>query len=204
MQNRRTQDIVIGTLSGTTRMILPPLPRDTYISEPQLDTWTQTGWTKSHIRHLFDVVFTWDYLPFCFLCKDLFIQDYENASPQFCSSPLVNATLALASRLMNDNDMDEKLPSGWLGSQFFFDAATRGLQAQSTKSLPNIQTLGILSLYEIRCGREEEAFEFAESLISDVTELCKIESRKGEETDEYTQARATTYCGAVSLVRCVL
>lgn len=144
---RSTQD-TFGTPSGTTQLLFPPRPLDAYASESQLDTWTQTGWTKAHIRHLFDVVFTWDYLPFCVLCKDLFIQDYESASFQFCSSSLVNAILALASCLINDNNKDATLPSGWLGSRIFFDEATRGLQVQqSIKTLPDIQALGILSLY---------------------------------------------------------
>lgn len=73
----------------------------------------------------------------------------------------------------------------------------------SSKTLPNIQSLGLLSLYEIRCGREKEAFEFAEDFMSSITELCKLAPRKGEETDQYNKARATTYCGAVSLMRYV-
>ena len=70
----------------STILSLPPLPRDAYVSQSRTDTWTDTGWTRAHIRHLFDVLFTWDYLPFCLLCKDLFLQDYNNGSNKYCSS----------------------------------------------------------------------------------------------------------------------
>lgn len=167
-----------------------------------MDIWTQTGWTKAHIRHLFDATFIWDYLPVCLLRKDLFIQDYESGSARFCSPELVHAILAISSRVINENENATTFSSGWLGSQFFSDEAKRALQTQgSTRTLPNIQALGVLSLYKVRCGREEEALEFAETFVSSIIELCKHESRSSKEEEEYVSARATTYSGAISLIR---
>lgn len=189
--------------SLSTLLTLPPLPLDSHTSKSQTDTWTGTGWTKAHIHHLFDATFTWDYLPICLLCKDLFIQDYDSGLNQFCSSALVHAILAVSCRLINENNDQKIFPSGWLGSQFFFDEAQRALQNQgSTLNLPNIQAYGVLSLYQMSCGQEEEALQLAETFVCSITELCETESRYGKE-DQYMKAQATTYCGAVSLIRYV-
>lgn len=190
-----------ATSTVSTFLTLPPLPVDSYISESQTDTWTRTGWTKAHIRHLFDATLTWDYLPFCLLRKDLFMRDYESGSSQFCSSSLVHATLAISSRLINENDNNTILPSGWLGSKFFFDEANRALQALlPAKNLPDIQALGVLSLYQMRCGLEGRALGFAKDFARNITELCNQEPR-GNQDDQYINACAITYCRAVSLVR---
>ncbi|KAI5459151.1 hypothetical protein BGZ63DRAFT_512716 [Mariannaea sp. PMI_226] len=189
----------------STTSSLPPLPLDAYNSCAHMDTWTQTGWTKAHIRHLFDALVTWDYLPFCLLCKELFLQDFYSGSDQFCSSALVHAMLALATRLINESGDDNGiLPSGWLHSKFFFQKAESLLSGKAPfSSLPDNQALGILSLYQIRCGREVQAKHLAETFVASITQLCQHEQPeiRQEESDAYDRVRATTYCGAVSLAR---
>lgn len=188
----------------STHLSFPPLPLDSYVSESQVDGWTRTGWTKAHVRHLFDATFTWDYLPFCLLRKALFIRDYDSGSTQFCSSALVHATLAISSRLINENDNDRIRPSGWLGSKFFFSEAEAALQTQSSgeaRSLPDIQALGVLSLYHIRCGLEEEAFKCAVAFARAIIDLCNNETDLVGRDEEYLKTRSITYNGAVSLVR---
>lgn len=197
-------DSIQASSALSTLLTLPPLPLDSYVSKSQTDTWTQTGWTKAHIRHLFDAAFTWDYLPFCFLCKDLFIKDYESGLNQFCSSALVHAILALSCRIINENDNQKVFPSGWLGSQTFVDEAQAALKIKgAAESLPNIQAYGVLSLYQMRCGKEEESFKFAEAFASSIIELCENKPRIVKEEPQYIKARSTTYCGAVSLIRYV-
>ncbi|KAH7110017.1 putative nitrate assimilation regulatory protein nirA [Dactylonectria estremocensis] len=198
------RNLLSGISERSTILSLPPLPLDAYNSEWHTpDTWTRTGWTRAHLRHLFDALTTWDYLPFSLLCKDQFLQDYQSGSSRFCSSALVHAVLALASRLINENDDDARLlPSGWLGSKMFLDEAEAILQARGPLNrLPDIQALGILSLYQMRCGREAEAHELAEAFVASITELCQREPLMDKEKEQYSRARATTYCGAVSLVR---
>ncbi|KAH7140012.1 nitrate assimilation regulatory protein nirA [Dactylonectria estremocensis] len=187
----------------STILSLPPLPLDAYASDSQTDTWTRTGWTRAHIRHLFDSVLTWDYLPFSLLDKDQFLRDYQTGSSQFCSSALVHSVLALASRLINENDDDfTLLPSGWFGSKLFLDEAETLLQAnEPLENLPDIQALGMLSFYHVRCGREARAHELAEACIDRITRVRQQEKPKGEEEQSYARACAITYCGAVSLVR---
>jgi hypothetical protein len=126
-----------------SELSLPPLPIDAYISHGQSDTWTRTGWTKAHIRHLFDALFTWDYLPVSLLYHDEFLQDFYNDSNRFCSSALVYAMLAVASRVINENHDDSHLlPSGWFGSRVFFDEAEALLQKPGQgDSLPDRATV---------------------------------------------------------------
>lgn len=185
-----------------TILSLPPLPLDAYAAHSQPDKWTRTGWTKAHILHLVDALRTWDYLPFCLFSEDLFMRDYESGSTQFCSSALLHAVLALSTRLINEgSDEAGLLPSGWLRSQLFADEA-RALvkEAGQYPSLPDIQALGLLSLYHLRCGREVKALEEAERFLSQITELCRG-ATPNTEGDEYASVRVTTYCGAVSLAR---
>jgi hypothetical protein len=182
---------------------LPPLPLDAYTAHSrQLDTWTRTGWTRAHVRHLIDALRTWDYLPFCLFCEDLFLRDYDNGATSFCSSALVHAILALSTRLINESsDESALLPSGWLSSQVLFDEARTKLADDSAMSLSNIQALGILALYRLRCGQEAEAREFAGSFAARITHFCQLPLPDDETREDFSKARIITYCGAVSLLR---
>lgn len=203
-QNGPMSNILATAPTLSTILSFPPLPLNAFAAQSEADTWTQTGWTKAHIRHVFDALLTWDCLAFCFLCKDLFLRDYESGSTQFCSSALVNAMLALACRLINETDDDDILPTGWMGSKHFFTEAKALIEDEElSESLPNIQAFGILSLYEIRCGREAEAWELAELFLSKMTELRHETRGKGQEQNDYVKSRDSSYCQSVSLIRCV-
>jgi len=183
---------------------LPPLPLDAYTSHSrQVDTWTRTGWTRAHVRHLIDALRTWDYLPFCLFCEDLFLRDYDKGATGFCSFALVHAILALSTRMINESGDDaELLPSGWLSSQVFFDEASAHLpDGTQVSELPDIQALGILALYRLRCGQEEEARELAEAFAARIAEFCHCLLPEGESREDHSKARMITYCGAVSLIR---
>ena len=178
----------------------PPLPIDTYSSKSQTNTWTRTGWSTTHIRHLLDAIFTWEHLAVCLLCKDLFILDFEGGSTQFCSASLVHAMLAIAFSLKTNDDIF--LPCKGLRSRLFYDEAKSCLKSLTKpRDLPNIQALGMLSLYEIRCGREEQAMETAEKFFSAMANLCHSQVQMTEQSDQYTRARTTSYNGALLLVR---
>lgn len=196
-QNRLPDDIDISTT-----LTLPPRPLDAYMSHSNDDMWTQIGWTKAHIRHLIDVIFTWDYLPFSLFCYDHFLHSFYSDSRRFCSSALVCALLALASRIVNEDKDDHKiLPSGWIGSRIFFDKATEKLQQSSPKTLPDTQAIGILSLYHLRCGQEIKAQECSDAFVATIAEVCVHEPLMYKDKEQYTMVRDTTYCGAVSLSR---
>ncbi|UNI24014.1 hypothetical protein JDV02_009794 [Purpureocillium takamizusanense] len=190
------------TPDPSTILSLPPRPLDVYASQSHLDVWTRTGWTVAHIRHLFDVLGTWDSLALCLLSRDVFLRDYQNGSGRFCSSALVHALLALSARLVNGaSDNKDVLPSRWVGSKIFSDEAAAIIENDRHRSnLPNVQALGVLSLYRLRLGQEADALRLAEALLAGVTELCQCGQSDGDQA-EYTKALATTYCSAVSLVR---
>jgi len=192
-----TSDLALPPLS------LPPLLLDDVSHSQQVDTWTSTGWTRAHVRHLIDALRAWDYLPFCLFCEDLFLQDYDNGKGRFCSPALVHAVLALATRLINESSDDEALlPSGWLSSQVFLEEAkSRIVDAKVVDELPDIQALGLLSLYYLRRGMEADAREFAETFAARITEFCQRPREYGLDEDEYSRSRIVTYCGAISLIR---
>ncbi|KJZ68374.1 hypothetical protein HIM_12234 [Hirsutella minnesotensis 3608] len=172
-------------------------------SNAHSDPWTRAGWSVASVRQLLDALLTWDYLPFCLVCRDPFFRDYYSGSTRYCSSALVNALLALATRVVNEDTHEAQSPgSGWSRSKAFFDEAEAILHSTGlSDNLPDIQALGILALYQITCGREAEAQELAESFAARIGELCLSEPLLGAEAEEYSKARATSYCGAVSLIR---
>lgn len=172
------------------------------VSKSHRDPWTRTGWTRAHMRHLFDSLITRDYLPFSFICQDLFLHDYHVESRRFCSPALVHAMLAVATRSINGKGDDARtLPDGCFGSRMFFDEAVAIIQdSGSPLGLPDIQALGMLALYELRREQEAKALGLAETFAESITELCQQEPLISHGED-YTRARATTYCGAISLIR---
>ncbi|XP_044717866.1 putative nitrate assimilation regulatory protein nirA [Hirsutella rhossiliensis] len=68
-------------------------------------------------------------------------------------------------------------------------------------NLPDIQAIGILSLYQITCGREAEAQALADSFAARIVNLCPQEPLMGSEAEKYAKVWATSYRGAVSLIR---
>lgn len=187
-----------------TPISLSPLPSPGNSSQLRIDAWTRTGWTVAYIRNLFDSLLTWDYLPFCLMCKDPYLRDYYSGSSRYCSSALVNALLALAMRMVNENQGEAGIAamSVWSESKAFFDEAEAILHGSwPCSGLPDIQALGILALYQVSCGREPEARELSEAFAGAITDLCLREPLVGKQEEQYARVRATTYCGAISLVR---
>ncbi|KAH6959953.1 hypothetical protein BKA56DRAFT_623991 [Ilyonectria sp. MPI-CAGE-AT-0026] len=194
----------ISTPVLPTPVSLTPVPSSGDASPLRTDIWTRTGWTVAYIRQLFDSLLTWDYLPFCLLCKDPFLRDYHSGLSRYCSSALVNALLALATRRVNENQDDIEIDalSGWSGGKAFFDEAKAILySSERSSSLPDIQALGILALYQISCGREADARELSSAFAAAITDLCLREPLTGKHEEQYARVRATTYCGAISVIR---
>lgn len=202
----------LSTLTEAPKAVLTPalatpaslssLPLD----DAQTDRWTRAGWTVASVRRLLDALLTWDYLPFCLMCKDPFLRDYYSGSSRYCSSALVNALLALATRVVHENGDEAESPGPGFkcGSKPFFDEADAIIRSTGpSASLPDIQAIGILALYQITCGREAEAQALADSFAARIADLCLQEPLVGSEADEYAKVRATSYCGAVSLIRYV-
>lgn len=180
---------------------LPPLPVDAYLSHSESDTWTRTGWTKAYMRHLFDAVFTWEYLPVSHLYRDKFLEDFYCDSDRFCSSALVYAMLAVASQQVNDrHDSSCFLPSRLGSASLYKEAEALLLDPGRTDSLPDAHARGVLSFYHAASGHEEQAERLAHDFIQKITAICQSQPPIGE-NEHYTRIQTTSYCGAVSLSR---
>lgn len=202
--NPKVKNAFASQLDQSTTLTLPPRPLDAYNFQSHRDTWTQTGWTKAHIQHLIDTVLVWDYLPISLLSYDHFLQSFYDGSITFCSSALVCALLALASRLVNeDKDEREILPTGWVGSMTFYKEAQAELEKPPTRNrLPDTQAIGVLSLYRLRCGEEAEALDYVESCFSQISGLRNKHS-EDKRKDQCAMVQDATYCAALSLCRYV-
>lgn len=160
----------------------------------------QTG--QRIIWQLFDSTFAWDSLPFTILNRSAFHKDFHNGSSRFCSPALVNALLAFSTRVIIESaPKSASVPQGWSGSSTFFEKAEQLLSADaSSDRLPDIQARGVLSLYKFSCGCELAAQELADAFVTGIKDLCRREYSSSTQND-FQQALATSYCGAVSLIR---
>ncbi|UNI22306.1 hypothetical protein JDV02_008206 [Purpureocillium takamizusanense] len=185
-------------------------------------SWTRTGWSVAKVRDHLESLLTWDYLPFCLLCKDPFLRDFSSGEGRYCSRALVNSLLALSMQVLGEHphacpqrrrsDQENhpvtaaeigSFSSATSDSQALYEEAEALINGQGRPgSLPDIQALGMLALYQVSCGREAEARELSESFAAAMTELCLREPPAADKHgSQDALVRATTYCGAISLVR---
>lgn len=167
--------------------------------------WMGPDVTKAWVRQLIDSLATWDHLPFCLLYKDVFLRDFDSGSRRYCSPALVKALLALATQVIIENNDEVGLPlRGCSESKLYFkDAEVAAKMYGVPTSLPDIQALGLLSLYQVGCGFEIESLELAETFVIGMSKLCARNSSKGDEPANYTGICSASYCGAVYLIRYV-
>jgi hypothetical protein len=175
---------------------------------PDVDPWTKSGWPKSHVRELVDFVLERDGMLFCLLRKDLFHQDFENGGTQYCSAALVNALLALATRIkQQDPGVNQPLhfsQQGLMGgSDGFFAEALTLLPKNGSRpnNLADIQALGILALYEASSDHEVGMQKLADEFATAMNDLCLREVSLQLKANSYESVRANTYCGSISLLR---
>lgn len=175
---------------------------------PNVDPWTKSGWPKSRVRELVDFVLERDGMLSCLLWKDLFHRDFENGGTQYCSAALVNALLALATRIkQEDVGVNQSLEFSQqrlnTRSDGFFAAALNLLPKNGGRpnNLADVQALGILALYEASSDREAEMQKLADEFATAMTDLCLHEVSSQLKADSYGRVRANTYCGSISLLR---
>ncbi|PHH83234.1 hypothetical protein CDD82_2845 [Ophiocordyceps australis] len=165
----------------------------------QSSWWTRADLDKDRVRCLFDALFELDYFSFCLMCKDQFLSDYQSGSTRYCSSSLVNALIALAIRVLSDQE--EALGVCWLQDADFFDEAKGMVHAGQLNSIPDAQALGILSLYEFTYGHQAEARNFAASSSTHIAKLGPLGPLTDVEQEEWSRVQKSSYCSAVFLVR---
>ena len=168
-------------------------------SEP----WTNVTTDEAFVRHLLSLYFCWEYPTFRGLSKIHFQHDYGSGRHRFCSSILVNAIFSLACKF-SDKPEARIDPSNndTAGDHFFHEARTL-LTSQEDRSLPTIQALALMSLWEASCGREHVgAFYVSESMrMALESELHLDHASLSDEiaSCEEREVRASTFWGCFSL-----
>jgi len=161
-------------------------------------TWTNISSDATLVRHLLDLYFCWEYPTLGSLSREYFLEDFERGSNRFCSSLLVNAILALGSRLSDRPasraDPNEARTSG---DHFFKEAEKLLWKDKDHYKLTTIQALGLMSIREAGCGRDYESRYYA----GQSTRLA-LEMGLHQVTDSGTRdnaVRSATFWGAFSL-----
>ncbi|KAK7928674.1 hypothetical protein PG985_005672 [Apiospora marii] len=162
-----------GTTShGFMRHMSVPVPMAGMNMLPA--TWTSVTQDMNRVQHLLALYFCWEYPIFATIHKEYFLADFLSGRQRYCSAGLVNAILAL-------------------GESFQLAA-----QASTQYSLVNIQALGILSLRELRCGRDPESRYYAEQSMRLAVEMGLNKVDHGEE-EGYVAVSTTTFWGSFIL-----
>lgn len=153
---------------------------------------TAMGWDIATIMSNLSSTLRWDYLPFCFICKELFTQDLITLRLEYCSPILVNSLLALALRSSNSSL-----------HMVFFQEARNLMESKSPDlySLPDIQALGILCLHQMSCKQMDVAQVLASTFVVAATNLFTMTTPAKKPTKAFECIRSMTYCGAISLYR---
>jgi len=209
--------VVIGESTGASSVLSveiqdasQPVPSSSVSpTYPSIDPWTNSGWPKSYVREIIDSILGWDGMLFCLIRKDLFSRDFESGGTQFCSSALVNALLALGTRIKEHDHPAPNLARASstqgsdLSSDGFLEAAVRLLAANGTrpKKLADIQALGLLALYEASSNHEEQAHTFADEYAAAITDVRSQESSSMNIGEISARDLESTYCSAISLHR---
>ena len=95
----------------------------------------------------------------------------------------------------------DDMPSPLFLSQAFYDEAFCLVYRDGyPQKLPDVQALGMLSLYKVSCGDMPGALEMAEGFSQAATTLC-LQQPHAAYDDQLCRVQAMTYCGAITLVR---
>ena len=142
---------------------------DAALREDSVTSWTVVSPDKELIIHLLNMYFTWHYTYFATLSKSLFFRDFfrgkpAGGDPQYCTSLLVNAMLAVGCHFTSwpgsRSDPDDPSTAG----DHFFKEAKRLIVANDDFENPRIATVQALALMSVReagCGREPKGWVYS-------------------------------------------
>ncbi|KAK7928806.1 hypothetical protein PG985_005804 [Apiospora marii] len=105
-------------------------------------TWTSVTQDMDLVQHLLALYFCWEYPTFATIHKEYFLADFLSGRQMYCSATLVNALLSACS------PRAPPLPEA------------RGPRQQPIH-LTNIQSMSIMTIREVRCGRNTESRYYA-------------------------------------------
>lgn len=155
-----------------------------------------------------------DCLLFCPISQPDLKRDFARDSATHCCAALVDSLLALGALAAKDHARlavalaaPSSAPNPDSLAQAFAYEAMFALHNGTgrPRRIVDIQSFGILSLYNVSCYRLEQATEFAGDFCAAIAELWRAE--RSSETHASSRLdkteHASLYCAAVSLSRCV-
>lgn len=155
-----------GEESSTSALSDPYQQQD----EP-LTSWSTVTDDTEVVVHLINMYFTWHYPYFTTLSKSLFYRDFllgkppvATKRPNYCSSLLVNAMLALGCHFTNSPRGCADPTDPTTKGDAFFQEAKRLLMENDEHEKPKlttIQALALMSVREAGCGREAKGWVYS-------------------------------------------
>ena len=141
-------------------------------AEGPITSWTTVTDDDTLFRHLMNMYFHWHYPYFTCLSKSLFYRDFRlgKASegslrqPEYCSSLLVNAMLALGCHFTNWPGARANPNDSATAGDHFFKEAKRLIMLDDEHEKPKLATVQALSLMSVReagCGREGKGWVYS-------------------------------------------
>jgi hypothetical protein len=167
------------------------------------EPWTTVSSDIDLIQHLIALYFCWEYPTFAPLDQGMFLRDFRDGIPRYCSSLLVNAMLAVGCRFSSSygaradpNDMTTA------GDHFFAEAVRIFEQQEDHHQLTTIQALGLMSIREASRGHTSSSIYYCGQSIRLAVEMglhLTMSSGGGDETIAERTVRCATFWGAFSL-----
>jgi hypothetical protein len=198
-QRYHGQQIILGDQIDSSEPLRHHGP--TYNNEP----WTSVTSDGALVEHLLALYFCWEY-PICAtVSQEHFMDDFKKGRRRYCSSLLVNALLALASRF-SDQPCIKRVGCINAGDDFFEEAKSLLNEESDYHELTTVQALGVMSIREASCGRiRESLYLSAESIRVAIemglhTDATTLHDDDGaEQADPEKAVREATFWGAFSL-----
>lgn len=211
---------VVRYIGGTSHLIhegdenVSPIEADSEAAQTDEDPitgWSEVTKDRQLVMHLLNMYWNWHYPFFTTLSKQLFWRDFTKGKPAsapkvsfYCSSPLVNAMLALGCHF-TDVPGAFACPgdSRTKGDHFLAEAKRLVFDHDeyATPSLTTTQALALMSVREAGCGREARgwvysgmSFRMAQDLGLNL-DSGLVTGDKGQMNEDEIDARRITFWG---------
>lgn len=220
MGELRMRNGVVRFIGGTSHLIHEGddnvTPTEIDSAESQIDgdpitSWSEVTKDRQLVIHLLNMYWNWHYPFFTTLSKQLFWKDFMKGKPPtapkvsfYCSSPLVNAMLALGCHFTDISGAFAFPGDSRTKGDHFFAEAKRLVfdhDEYATPSLTTTQTLALMSVREAGCGREARGWVYSGMsfrMAQDVglnLDSGLVTGDKGQMSDDEIDARRITFWG---------
>jgi hypothetical protein len=164
--------------------------------------WTNVTSDGDFIQHLMALYFCWEYPTFATLDQGVFLRDFRDGIPRYCSSLLVNAMLAVGCGCSTHYAARAEPNDSSTTGDHFFAEAVRLFELEDHRHLTTIQALGLMSIREASRGHTSRGIFYSSQAIKLAVEMglhLEMSRDGGNETDAERTVRCATFWGAFSL-----